>query len=337
VTLVASQHAPGDEARWHEWRRAGVGGSDAPAICGLSPWKGALTVWLEKTGRLQPQPRDREAPWLRWGRRLEGVMVDEFAELTGHHVGLCGSSHERSGTPWQRTTLDGVVFEHPLPEPPEPDGDLMAVALALLELKTSSWRSSLSWADGTPKVYQVQVQHELMVTGLQMAYLAVLHDGSRFEIHEIERDEEAIAALDEIEREFWRCVERDEPPPADSRKGTEAAVRSAFEVPSPGRVVVLDTDALARARAYVGAQARRDLAEEELTRLRADLMLRLGDAEAGTDELGNPVLTWKPYQTTRVDLDGLRNAHPEIVQEHTRRVPARRFKAALDREEEQQP
>jgi putative phage-type endonuclease len=336
VTLVASQHAADGEDRWHEWRKAGVGGSDAPAICGLSPWKGALTIWLEKTGRLQPQPRDQESPWLRWGRRLEGVMADEFASVSGHHVALCGSWHERAGTPWQRTTLDGIVFEHPLPDAVE-DGDPMASALAVLELKTSSWRSSMSWEAGPPKVYQVQVQHELMVTGLQMAFLAVLHDGSRFEIHEVERDHEAIAALDEIEHEFWRCVERDEPPPADSRKSTETAVRAAFEVPSPGRVVVLDTDALARARAYVRVQSRRDAADAELHQLRADLMLRLGDAETGTDEVGAPVLTWKSYQTTHVDLDGLRKAHPEIVQEHTRRVPARRFKAALELEEEPQP
>lgn len=328
MTLIASPLAD-DLDGWHAWRQAGVGASDAGAICGLSPWKGALSVWLEKTGRLRPQPRDTEAEWLRWGRRLETVMVDEFQEQRGLRVGLCGSWHERLGTTWQRATLDGVVFEDVV----QGRDDAMESALAVLELKTSSWRSPLSWADGPPKVYAVQVQHQLMVTDLAVAYLAVLHDGSRFVIHEIERDEDAISTLDEIEREFWRCVERDVPPPADSRRGTEAAVRAAFEVPSPGRTITLDTDALAHVRAYVREQERKDAAEAEISRLRADLMLRLGDAETAADETGTAVLTWKAYETSNVDLDGLRKAHPEIVQAYTRRVPARRFKAALKTQE----
>lgn len=327
MTLIASQHA--DLEGWHAWRQAGVGASDAGAICGLSPWKGALTVWLEKTGRLRPQPRDTEAEWLRWGRRLETVMVDEFGEQRGLHVGLCGSWHERLGSPWQRATLDGVVFE----DTPPSDDDAMASALAVLELKTSSWRSPLSWADGPPKVYAVQVQHQLMVTDLPVAHLAVLHDGSRFVTYEIERDEDAIATLDEIEREFWRCVGQDIPPPADSRRGTEAAVRAAFEAPSPGRTITLDDDALARVREYVREQERKDAAEAEISRLRADLMLRLGDAEVASDEGGSALVTWKSFETSNVDLDGLRKAHPEIVQAFTRRVPARRFKAALKTQE----
>jgi putative phage-type endonuclease len=326
VALIASQLA--ELEGWHAWRQAGVGASDAGAICGLSPWKGALTVWLEKTGRLRPQPRDTEAEWLRWGRRLETVMVDEFQEQRGLVVDLCGSWHERMGSPWQRATLDGVVFEDAVQ-----GDDVMASALAVLELKTSSWRSPLSWADGPPKVYAVQVQHQLMVTDLSVAYLAVLHDGSRFVVHEVERDEDAISTLDEIEREFWRCVGRDEPPPADSRRGTEAAVRAAFEAPTPGRTITLDTDALAHVRAYMREQERKDTTEAEISRLRADLMLRLGDAEAAADESGAAVVTWKSYETSNVDLDGLRKAHPEIVQAFTRRVPARRFKAALKTQE----
>ncbi len=33
---------------WHEWRRGGIGSSDAAAIMGVSPWRTPKEVWEEK-------------------------------------------------------------------------------------------------------------------------------------------------------------------------------------------------------------------------------------------------------------------------------------------------
>ena len=45
----------GSEA-WLDWRRGGVGASDAPAIMGVSPWMDVEALWLEKTGRATGRP-----------------------------------------------------------------------------------------------------------------------------------------------------------------------------------------------------------------------------------------------------------------------------------------
>jgi putative phage-type endonuclease len=327
---------------WHRWRREGIGASDAGVICGLSPWRSGLAVWLEKTGRT-PEPKpEQETEWQRWGKRLERVMVEEFTDKTGLVVAGEGTWHERPDAPWQRATLDGLVFETLADTRPEQDAEFLYASspLGVLELKTSSWRSPLSWDDGPPKLYAVQVQHQLMVTGLEMGFLAVLHDGSRFRIHELERDPEVISALEEIEYQFWHCVEHDDPPPSAGDRATEIAVRAAFPDPQPGAVIEMSQDVCAHARAYARLQEQRGALEEQLTAHRTELMLALGSAEVGADQQGEPLVTWKPFTATSVDLDRLRAEHPDLIGEYTRRTSSRRLivkPAALTAGEEKTP
>jgi putative phage-type endonuclease len=65
---------------WLEQRRHGIGGSDAAAALGLSPWKTPLSLYLEKTGDARPF-RDNES--MLWGRVLEPAIRAEYTRRTG--------------------------------------------------------------------------------------------------------------------------------------------------------------------------------------------------------------------------------------------------------------
>ena len=65
---------------WLEYRRKGLGGSDASTVCGLNPYSCKLTLWADKTGRL-PEKEDSEA--MRTGRDLEQYVALGFEEATG--------------------------------------------------------------------------------------------------------------------------------------------------------------------------------------------------------------------------------------------------------------
>ena len=55
-----------ERADWLEVRKTGIGGSDAAAAVGLSPYKSQLELWMEKTGRdaglPKPDPADTTHP-----------------------------------------------------------------------------------------------------------------------------------------------------------------------------------------------------------------------------------------------------------------------------------
>ena len=41
--------------QWLKARQKGIGGSDAAAVLGLSPWKSNVRLWEEKTGLREPE------------------------------------------------------------------------------------------------------------------------------------------------------------------------------------------------------------------------------------------------------------------------------------------
>ncbi len=72
--LVETQGLSHEE--WLKWRMKGIGGSDVAAILGISKWKSALELWLEKTGQADDSFTDNEA--MMWGRIMEPILRNYF-------------------------------------------------------------------------------------------------------------------------------------------------------------------------------------------------------------------------------------------------------------------
>lgn len=48
-----------EHKEWLEWRKLGLGASDAPVVMGVSPWKTRHQLWLEKTGQKVDEPTNQ--------------------------------------------------------------------------------------------------------------------------------------------------------------------------------------------------------------------------------------------------------------------------------------
>jgi predicted phage-related endonuclease len=70
----------------------------------------------------------------------------------------------------------------------------------ILECKTAGIHGARLWRDGVPEYVQLQVMHQLAVTGHRAADVAVLVGGQELRIFRIERDEALIARLIEMEQ-----------------------------------------------------------------------------------------------------------------------------------------
>jgi putative phage-type endonuclease len=199
---------------WLAIRKQGIGASDAAAAVGLSPYQSPLELWMIKTGRdgdmPKVDPNDESSP-MYWGTILEPIVAQHYSRRTGHKVRRINSvlQHPDTDKFWMLANLDYTVVG--------------SDEVQILECKTAGEWGAKLWRDGVPEYVQCQVQHQLAVTGKAVADVCVLICGQEIRIHRIERDDELIARLIELERQFWHYVETDTPPPAD---GSESAGKS---------------------------------------------------------------------------------------------------------------
>ncbi len=180
---------------FHADRLTGVGGSDAAALLGLSPWRTPLQLYLEKVGEgpAPEPPTDAQ----RWGTMLEALVRQEYCNVTGDTVTVPATMLRHPRYPWMIGHLDGITGSG-----------------KVYEGKTA--RFATGWGepgtDEIPDYYLAQVQHYLMLTGADAADVAVLIHGSDFRIYTVPADPELQALLVEEEGAFWQRVVNRQPP-----------------------------------------------------------------------------------------------------------------------------
>lgn len=184
---------------WQDYRRTqkGIGGSDCAVILGLSKWKTPFTLWLEKTGQIEPPEVSNE--YVEWGNLLEPVIREKFKKETGFKVFQNNFVLQHDDYPFMIANIDGEVIDK--------NGER-----GLLEIKTTSERNKGEWIEGPPNHYHLQIQHYLAVLGYSFAYVACLIGGNHFVYFRIERDDYVIDKIISAEIEFWRMVEERVPP-----------------------------------------------------------------------------------------------------------------------------
>lgn len=279
---------------WLALRRTGIGGSDAGAIMGVSPYKGAFSVWADKQGKLPPL-EDNEA--MRQGRDLEDYVARRFAEASGLRV-----RHEYS-------MLRSVEHQCMLA-----DIDRRIIGeRAGLECKTSRDITMARYRNGEyPMEYYCQCLHYLAVTGWDCWYLAVLVYGTDLLIYKICRDEvmDDIEALIKAEEAFWYShVVLDQPPAPDALDSTAAALGSVYPC-EDGTMVCADQDADQALTELAALKAQKRALDRQITERENQIKAAMGEAEviAGTSVSA----TWRSSERTTISKTKLMAAYPDI-------------------------
>lgn len=192
------------EEQWQDYRskQKGLGGSDISIILGLNPFKTPFTLWLEKTGQIEPEPVSNE--YVEWGNILEPVIREKFQRETGFQVEINNYIMAHDKHDFMVANIDGEVID------PQFGGKS-----GVLEIKTARERYKKDWEEGPPLYYMCQIQHYLAVMDYDYAYCAVLLGGSTFRYFLIERDDYIIDQIISAEIEFWNMVENNIAPEID--------------------------------------------------------------------------------------------------------------------------
>lgn len=293
-----------EKSEWLKYRKQGIGGSDAGAVCGFNPYCTAIQVFQDKTSE-DIEDIDNEA--MRQGREFEDYVAKRFMESTGKKVRRANAMFYDERNPFMLADVDRMVVGEN----------------AGLECKTASPYMADKWKDGNiPMSYQIQCYHYMSVCNADAWYIAVVIYGREFKFYKIERDQQIIDDLIQIEKDFWENnVLKNVIPSPDGSKIADSVIAEYFKE-SNSRVIPLNgfDDKLKRRQELVDLMQKMDTEKKQIEQ---ELKMYLGEAETAENEQFR--VSWKSVYSNRIDEKRLKEEQPEIYEEYRKLVSSRRF------------
>lgn len=261
---------PRDEAHWLSLRKQDVTSTEAAALFGMSPYVTHFDLWHRKRSGVVPEftVTDR----MRWGNRLESAIAHGIAEEQGWTIAPMKDYMRLVG---ERT---GSSFDFVITSLGEP------VHLEVKNVDYFAFREGwIEHDDGTieaPEHIEMQVQHQMLVSGFKRAFIGAFIAGNRGVVIERERDEGVIAEIRHAIAEFWATVDNGhEPYPV--MPGDAAALIRLNQYAKPGKILDATTDPRIAelVHHYKSASALEKNASEDKETAKAYLLEAIGDAE----------------------------------------------------------
>ena len=301
-----------DKLGWLKERQCGIGGSDVGAILGVSKYKTAFEVYLEKTEPITEVGEQSESAY--FGDIFEDVVAKEFEKRTGKKVRRDRKHYKHKEYHFMVANIDRrVVGEN-----------------AILECKTANQFLANDWeGEEIPASYLLQVQHYLFVTEAELGYIAVLIGGQKFIWKQVQRDEELIEMIIEAENEFWKMVEDKTPPPLDGSSAAEKYLLEKYSNAEVGKIEELGLEYKDKIKNLFELKYQKDLLDTQIKEIENQIKFELKDAEIGF--VPGYSVSWKNVSSNRVDSKKLRVEYPDIYKEVLKESKSRRFSIKEDK------
>ena len=315
---------------WLEYRRKGLGGSDAAAVLHISPFRTARDLYYDKLGIVTA---DNQANWvaLEVGNLLEPLVARIFAEKTGLKIYQMKRMFQHPHYPWMLADLDYLV-------------DLPDGTTAILEIKTTNYNAKDKWwYDGkeiVPAYYETQGRHYMAVMNLNRVYYCCLYGNNEDEaiIRRIDRDMDYEMELIALEQDFWENhVLAKLPPPYLEDDGDlilESLRRERGTIDTDAEPVAFTKAQSARVTRFLELQDEKKLldansrrVESEMKRMKALIVADMGTSASAISEDGYTITRKLSYTPGifKDNLERLKMAHPDIYTEYVTFSERRNF------------
>lgn len=287
-------------------RRLFLGGSDAAAVMGLSPWKTPVELWRVKTGKHQPEGVD-PAQLKRWarGHKLEPFIremaIDKLRDEYGLEVELL-EVNQRYQDPEHPFLACEIDFELRVSGQVTIGDQLVVFDREHInaDAKSVSGFARKKWgetdSEDVPIEYAAQFMFGMMVTGRRYCLVAALRSFDDVELFWTVRDDETIAAMRPKLVSFWvDHVLADVPP--DPMVFND--IKLLFPIDNGGEIEATEEIAEAVARLRTVKDNLKALEDEE-TALTFDIGEFISPNAVLTYQ-GATLATWKGQDDRRVD------------------------------------
>lgn len=261
---------PKSRDEWLTLRTRDVTSTESAALFGLSPYLTEFALWHQKRngglGGIEETER------MTWGTRLQDMIAKGWASDQGWKVRRL-NQYIRFADVRMGASFDFEIIGHP-------DGP------GILEIKNVD---RMAYRDGwieenddieAPPHIEIQVQHQLLVTGRGWAMLVALVGGNTIRATRRARDDTMGAAIRQKIAAFWASVDAGTPPAPDYALDARFISRLYRDVAEGKTLDARNNDRLAALAARYSAIGQEAKAlDDEKQAIKAELLTEIGDAE----------------------------------------------------------
>lgn len=196
IKIEVTQGTP----EWHEWRKLGIGSSEAAVIDGTSPYQTVRELFLVRTGQSVPEEDDSKEFIFAKGHKTEALIRKQFQEKMGVEINPICLRHPQFA--YLQASLDGFDSTNGVLE-----GKLVGKDV----LKKAEKDGEI------PAHHYTQMQHQFLVSGVDIGNWFG-HDGKDVGIVvPVRADLEFIKKLEDQEHQFWDDLKTGKIPALSSR------------------------------------------------------------------------------------------------------------------------
>jgi len=258
------------DAQWHELRKRNIGGSDVAILFGASPWATELTLWAEKSGITEREDIDNNKMAL--GRYLEPFIAERLGKELGWKIERSREYHLHPTITGMGCTLDFDILDHEW-GPGICETKVVFDYAAYME----HWGE-----DRAPPQYELQLQHQLAVTGRSWGVIVCLVMQTGTIMPAIVR-RPIPSVISEIELKvsmFWESVKQKKRPEPTGTDAELAVMRMIWPAREPRKIVEIPSgDLNSEASLYLWASREAAGMERQRTVSKAKLLAAAEDAE----------------------------------------------------------
>lgn len=292
-----------------EQRKSCLGSSDMAAVLGLSPFRNAADVYLEKTGKLEEQ---KETAVMKRGNYLEPAILN-FAEDVLGNLSRNVFYKAPDGLP-MASNVDAMVNETKNPV------EAKSVGLFVGE----QWGEEGS--DVIPDRVIIQGHVHMICTGADFCHVPVYLSAREFVMFGVGLSEKIKDIICTKAIDFWTYNVQRDTPPTDVVPAEAVMKRIRRE---PETVVDIPSECVSMVGRWDELKAARLLAEKAEKAAKSEVINLLGVSEAGQLPNGDMV-TYLSQSRKMIDSRRLTTEKPDIAAEYlkTTKYPVLRLKKA---------
>jgi len=292
---------------WAEKRNHGIGGSDVAAILGLSDYKTAVDVYLEKIGEKEPV---KPNPKMIAGNMMEDIIASWWASENGFRIQRDNKIRIHPKYNIFMGNIDRLIIDNG-----------HGRGTGILECKNTTSFAFKQWEnEGLPKTHFCQTLYYMGLSGHKWGEVAVLVDGWNLKSIPIEFDKEFIELMYEQLLDFWyNHVMVHRPPLARD----ENDVKSLFKrVNNEKTLDATSNETLIKAcHSLAALKSELKKLESKEKSLEAEIKIAMMDSTILT--AGEEILaTWKQNKDgKKFDFQAFQEDHPEIFSKYVKPSP----------------